>query len=143
MKASALSIIPEENKIKLAGFSKISKIRNGFEWNGNADKKLELTKKELNKIKRDMKEIYDNEVEKDNKRVNKQAGKMQKNMKKYVRDYFFDENIPSDFEDSSSESSLERTTSKNDKQISNGLNVLMNAKRKIDQIAQVRSIINC
>lgn len=102
------------------------------------DRKLELTQKELNKIKRDMKEIYDTELEKDNKRVNKQASKMEKNMKKYVRDYFFEENIPSDFEESSQEASSERVSNKNDTQPTKGLNVLIKAKKKIDQIAQVR-----
>ena len=87
-----------------------------------------------------MKEIYNTEIEKDSKRVNKQAGNMEMNMKKYVRDYFFDENIPSDFEDSSRDASSEKVKPKSEKQQPNGLNALIKAKKKIDQIAQVGSL---
>ena len=137
MKASNLFKNLEENNIKLAGFSKISKLlkRLGTKWSN--ERRLELTQKELNKMKNSLKEMYNTEVDKDFKRVHKQAYKIEKKMKKYVRDFFFDENIPSDFDNSSQDWNDERSTNKNEKEQSRGLNVLIKAQKKIDQLAHV------
>ena len=50
---------------------------------------------------------------------------------------FFDENIPSDFDNSSQDWNDERSTNKNEKEQSRGLNVLIKAQKKIDQLAHV------
>ena len=145
----------------MAEFTKISDNFKELSSRAETSKKLSLTNKELNKIKSDLRYLYNadlsyNLIEKSkigkslsmcietlsNCKISKQLKLIKEQMERvkmklhyFIRNYFFDENIPSD-SDTSSYNNFSEKGSKRSRINKNGLNMLMRANQKMDLCEQ-------
>lgn len=155
----------KRGKAKMAEFTKISNHLKEVCSRFKGSKKMQLSNKEINKIRSDLRYLYNADLSyhliektkigkalnlfiqkwrnakltKPLKVLKEQTETVKTKIQYFVRNHFFDENIPSD-SDISSHHSVSEKSSKHSKGHKNGLNLLMKARKKIDQCDQAKSL---